>query len=556
MTSAISRAATSVELFLRSCSDNANSVLLIEGQSSATYREVLAQATACAASLVRLGVEPGDRVAHWMGNGIPWAVVKFGIEMAGAVHVPMNTHLRTEDATYILAQSRARALVVGCPPVNHDMVLSMVAPSSRSAGAPSAVDRLPALKTVIGLGVDAPGIVPFDDFRSASWTEDVTAELRRRQAALSPDDVVNILYTSGTTGSPKGAVITHGNVVANAAAGPTHINRTAEDRWLVALPLFHTFGCMMGLVYPMSLGASSVLLPRFDAGAAMRAIEQQRCTVLEGVPTMFSDMLEHPQRVSFDLSSWRKLYVGGAHTSQAFLTRLRDGLGVEETLTGFGMTEHTGLSCATHVGDPFSLISRTIGEPLQDAVEFSIRDADSGAALPAGVEGEICARGPSVCRGYFEKPAETASAFHKDGWMRSGDLGMIDLESGYYRITGRLKEMIICGGENISPAEIEGLISRHPAVSEVYVCGVPDKRLGEVPAVFIRTKQHAALSAEEIIGYCRERAASIKVPRHVFFADSFPQTPSGKIQRFRLREMAISELNAAKHAATSGGSGR
>lgn len=535
---------STAELFLRACSDNAARTVLIDGKGTVTYAELRDQAEAFAASLIRAGIEPGDRVAHWMGNCTEWAVVKFGTELAGAVHVPLNTRYKSEDAAYVLAQSKATVLVFSTTvSTNFVDVIGRILPElPTSAPGELQSERCPKLRAVVCLGADMPGAWSYGTFVETGACAADRDEIERRVAAINSNDLVNILYTSGTTGLPKGALVTHGNVIANATSGPAHINRTGDDRWLLALPLFHTFGCMMGLLYPITLGASTVLLERFEARDAMRAIQEHGCTVMEGVPTMFSDMLDHPDRDQFDLSSWRKLYVGGAHSPESFLVRLRDGLGVEETLTGYGMTEHAGLSCATHVGDPFDVISRTIGEPLEGAFEFQVRDPHSGHELPPGAEGELCARGVSVCRGYYEKPEETRKAFYEDGWLRSGDLGMIDPESGYFRITGRLKDIYITGGENVSPVEVERVLAQHPAVSEVHVCGVPDRRLGEVGTAFVKRKRGSSASSEELIAYCRERVASFKTPRYVLFADEFPQTASGKIQRFKLRDLAVNEL--------------
>jgi fatty-acyl-CoA synthase len=519
-----------------------DSVFAIEGDRAVTYGEVVAQATRLAASLVRAGVQRGDRVAHWMGNGIAWVVTKLGVELAGAVHVPLSAHLRTEDAGYVLRHSGSVALVVGAP-IDPAMLLAMV-----DASDPQSVRsrELPALRLVIADGISGPDVVPLASLvPSTPEVADLAElpELTARWAAMAPTDLVNILYTSGTTGAPKGAMITHRNILTNADAGPPRLNRTSDDRWLVALPLFHTFGCMMGLVYPLTLGASIVLMQRFSAEGALEAIERHRCTVLEGVPTMFSDILEHPSRAERDLTSWRKLYIGGSYSTEAFIARLRDELGVTELVTGFGMTEHSGLSLATRPGDPFEVISRTIGGPLPGAFEFAILDQD-GRPVPDGVEGEICARGPSVFQGYYENPAQTQAAFHADGWMRSGDLGRIDVASGYVQITGRLKEIIISGGENIAPAEIENLIARHPAVAEVHVCGVPHKRLGEVPVAFVRLVEDAELTEEEVVSFCRARVASLKAPRHVFFEQQFPRTPTGKVQKYRLKEIARNQLES------------
>lgn len=532
---------TTIELYRRSCHVYADDVFLVEDDISLTYGQLFDRSIRLAASLSRLGVRRGDRVAHWMGNGTAWAVTKVGIELAGAVQVPLSAHLRTEDAAYALGQSGSKALVVGSP-VDPTMLLGMIDP-----GSPNSVrsTSLPNLEFVVADGIESPLVESWDDLVAADPSMQL-ADLRQRGEETSPDDTVNILYTSGTTGRPKGAVITHGNVVANAAVGPGQLHRTREDRWLVALPLFHTFGCMMGFVYPLSIGASIVLLPKFSAGAALEAIERHRCTVLEGVPTMFSDILEHPSRAKFDLSSWQKLYVGGSYSTEPFLRKLHDELQVSELVTGFGMTEHAGLSLTTRPGDPLEVVSRTIGAPLPGAFEFAILDLVTGEPVPDGVEGEICARGPSVCLGYYEKPEETAAAFRHGGWMRSGDLGRIDPDSGYFQITGRCKEIIISGGENISPAEIEGLIARHEAIAEVHVCGVPDERMGEVPAAFVRVNEGCCITAEEIMHFCRERVASIKAPRHVFFRDEFPRTPTGKIQRFRLREIALDSVSAGR----------
>jgi fatty-acyl-CoA synthase len=522
----------------------------VEGERSVTYAGLREASERFAAALVRAGVEPGDRVAHWMGNRIEWAVVKFGTELAGALHVPLNTRYRTEDAGYVLRQSRANALVFGARLLEIDFVevVGRLLPElSSSEPGRLRAEAYPDLRTVVCLDEAMPGTFEFASFLDGGSDPASLRALPARRRELSTGDVVNVLYTSGTTGSPKGALITHGNVLANVEAGPPHINRTAADRWLLALPLFHTFGCMMGLVYPMSVGGSTVLLDRFEAGQTMIAIERHGCTVLEGVPTMFSDILEHPDRQARDLSTWRKLYVGGAHSSEAFLTRLRDELGLAELLTGFGMTEHTGLSCATRPGDAFDLISRTIGTPL-GAFEFSIRDPVGGAELPRGQQGEICARGAGVTSGYFDKPEETRAAFHAGGWMRSGDLGLVDPASGYLRITGRLKDLYITGGENVAPAEVEKVIGSHPAVAEVCVCGVPDRRLGEVGAAFVRTRQSAALGEEELLAFCKERMANFKAPRYVVFVETFPQTASGKIQRFKLRESAVADLGLGEES--------
>jgi fatty-acyl-CoA synthase len=506
-----------------------------------TYRELQRRADAFARGLLALGLGRGDHVVLWMPNCVEWNVANLGIAKIGAVTVTCNSRYRAFEVEYVLRQSDAKALIMvdrfAVARIDYLAILDELCPEARRAGGlPGA--RFPALRHVVVLGEEVPaGVVGFAAVERAGAGNgpDLGA------IAIRPDDPVEMLYTSGTTGEPKGCLLSHGNMYYKCRVYTDLHHWTEADRYLVPVPYFHIFGSMGGIAANCLVGSTQVLMDVFDAGEAMRLIEAEGVTIFSGVPTMFITVLGHPAFGTHDLSSLRTGSIGAAPVPVEIMKKILDretGLGME-ALVVYGLTEATGGTHWTRAGDPLEKRVATVGLRTPE-IEDRIVDPVTGRTLPPGEEGEVCIKGPTLMLGYYQKPEATAEKV-RDGWLHTGDMGIQDAD-GYLRITGRVTDMIIVGGFNTYPAEIENFYLRHPGILDVSIVGVPDPILGEVVMAFVIPKAGAALSAEEVIAFARDKIANFKVPRYVEIVDQFPLTGSGKVQKFKLKAYAVDKL--------------
>lgn len=513
-----------------------------------TYRELQRQANLLAKGLIKLGIQRGDNVALWMGNCTDWIVTEYAVAKLGACLVTVNTRNRTFETEYILKQSESKCLIlrdkflnIGFMEMVHEIVPELA--TSKPGNLSSA--GLPNLRSVVCLAPeDYPGTLSFE--RMFEYGSDVPdAELARMQAAVQPDDAVLIVYTSGTTGTPKGAVLTHHGCLPHYVVVAERTEMTLGDRWVLAQPLFHGGGCVLSVMACLLTASTMYLMETWNATEALTLIQGERCTMFNGVPTMFIDILEHPDFAKYDLRTLRTGHFGGQSIPVELMRNVIDKV-EPRIMTSYGLTEGGLCQLSTVPGDSAELVATTVGIPYPDQ-EVAIFDPATGERLGYGVQGEIRVRAESVMKGYYKNPEETAKAIDRDGWLHTGDLG-VQNANGYFRITGRLKDMYIFGGINAYPAEIENYLYTHPKVKNVYVAGVPDHRMGEVAMAFIELKEGEKSSADEIIGFCKGKLANYKVPRYVKFMTEFPLTPIGKVAKYKLQELAIVELGLKKEA--------
>lgn len=500
-----------------------------------------AAADAFAAGLLALGLRPGDRVGVWAPNCAEWTIAQFATARAGMIQVNINPAFRTSELEYTLLKVGVKALVCATSFKTSDyvaMVESLV-PSVARAGEVGS-DRLPALSHVIKIGGDRRnGWLDFEEV-AALGTDASARELVSLAASLRPNDPINIQFTSGTTGSPKGATLSHRNVLNNAYFVGLGMGLQKGDRLCVPVPLYHCFGMVMSNLACLVHGATMVYPSAgFEPLACLETIEAERCTGLHGVPTMFIAQLEHPEFDRFDLSSLRTGLMAGSPCPVEVMRKVMTRMHMRDIGIAYGMTETSPVSFQTALDDSVERRVGTIGR-IQPHLEVKIVNPETGATVPRGQPGELCTRGYSVMLGYWSDPEKTADAV-RDGWMHTGDLAVID-EAGYGRIVGRIKDMIIRGGENIYPREIEEFIYTHPAVEDVQVIGVPDPKFGEEVLACVKLRAGATANADEIIAFCRGQIAHYKVPRYVRFIDAFPMTVSGKVQKYLLREAMIDNL--------------
>jgi acyl-CoA synthetase (AMP-forming)/AMP-acid ligase II len=496
---------------------------LRDGQTSVSYAELAGAARGFGAALVESGIEPGDRVSIWCFNCAEWVIAVLGIFSAGAVLVPVNTRFKGAEAADILGRSRARALVTVTDFLGTDYVAML-----ESAGIP-----LPALETiVVPVGAARAPAVGWADFVGRA-TPAALAEVDRRSAALGPDDPSDVLFTSGTTGVPKGVVMTHGRTLTVAIDWVAMTGLTAGDIYLQVNPYFHMFGLKAGILASVASGATMLPEPVFDAERVLSRVAAERVTVLPGPPTLYQAVLEHPARDRTDLSSLRVAVTGAADIPVELIRRVHDELPFSKIVTGYGLTEG-GTACATTEGDDAEAIATTVGRPRPG---FEVRIVDDARDVDAGEAGEVLLRGRSIMAGYLDDPEETAKVLSADGWLRTGDLGVLD-DAGRLRIVGRVKDMFIVGGFNAYPAEIENALLLHPAVTQAAVIGIPDERLGEVGMAFVVVAQ--PVSGDEIIEWSRGRMANYKAPRVVEVVDELPVNATGKVLKDALRQRAAS----------------
>jgi fatty-acyl-CoA synthase len=515
-----------------------------------TYRELHGHVNRLAKGLMGLGVEPGKHVAVWATNWPEWVLLQLATAKIGAVLVTVNPAYRASELAYVLEQSETTTLFL-IPEFRgaiYPELLAECCPEIRKAP-PGRLSsrRFPHLKRVALIGGGrAPGMLAWSDVLAAS--AGVTDHLlRRREETVAPDDPVMIQYTSGTTGGPKGAELTHVNLVNNAIYAGECIRLGRHDRLCVPVPFYHCFGCVLGTLLTVSRGATMVVpAEHFDAEKTLAAVAAERCTVLHGVPTMFIAMLAHRRFADFDLRSLRTGIMGGAPCPVEVMQQVVQRMHAREMTIAYGQTEASPLITQTRTEDPIELRVSTVGRALPH-VEVKIVDPETGTEMRRGVQGELCCRGYLVMRGYYRMPQATAAAIDREGWLHTGDLATMD-ERGYCRITGRIKDMVIRGGENVYPREVEELLYTHPHVRDVQVFGVPDARLGEELAAWIRLREDTTASAEEIRDFCRARIAHYKIPRYIRFVDEYPMTVTGKVQKFKMREAMTRELGLAASA--------
>jgi acyl-CoA synthetase (AMP-forming)/AMP-acid ligase II len=504
---------------------------VVEGGASQSYGELVAAARQFGAALVRTGISPGDRVAIWAFNCAEWIVAVLGIFEAGAVLVPVNTRFKGVEAADLLSRSRARLLVTVGEFLGNDYVAML-----EGAG----VD-LPALETVVlARGTPTGPALVWDDFVSRADPE-ARAEVHRRAGALGPDDPSDVLFTSGTTGTPKGVVMTHGRTLCVATDWAAMTGLTAGDRYLMVNPYFHMFGLKAGILASVSCGAVMLPEPVFDVDRVLARVADDRVTVLPGPPTLYQAILDHPERSHHDLSSLRVAVTGAADIPVPLIGRVHDELPFSTVITGYGLTEG-GTACATGEGDDVEAVATTVGRPRPS---FEVRLAGTdGRPVAAGEAGEVLLRGPSVMAGYLDDPVATAAVLLDDGWLRTGDIGVLD-GAGRLRIVGRSKDMFIVGGFNAYPAEIENALLRHPDIREVAVIGVPDERLGEVGMAFVVPRPGSGIVASAIVDWSRTQMANYKVPRVVRLVDALPVNATGKVMKDALREQARTAAGAS-----------
>ena len=507
-----------------------------------SYAELRKQVDASAAGLLALGLKPGDRVGIWSPNNAEWVITQFATAKAGLILVNINPGYRLGELEYALNKVGCAALITAAAfkTSNYLEMLNTLAPEiGSSEPGRLAAAKVPSLKILICIGADAPGFIRFDQVaaRASAHHRD---ELTALAAKLKNTDPINIQFTSGTTGSPKGATLSHHNILNNAFFTGQIMNLVEGDRYCIQLPLYHCGGMVVGTLTCLTHGATMVFPSEwFDPVASLETIEAEACTLIGGVPTMFLGMLNHPTFSRFDLRSMRTGFVGGAPCPIEMMKRCISDLHLEELTIVFGMTETSPVSLQTAIDDPLERKVGSVGR-IHPHVEVKVVDGD-GRTVPPGTPGEFCTRGYSVMLGYWNDEAKSREAIDAEGWMHTGDLGTFDAE-GYGNVVGRSKDMAIRGGENVYPAEIEDVLYQHPTVADAQVFGVPDDRFGEELCAWIRVKPGAKMSEEEVRSFCRDRIAHFKVPRYVRFVQEFPTTVTGKIQKFVMRQRMIDEL--------------
>jgi fatty-acyl-CoA synthase len=512
-----------------------------------TYAEYRERVNAVARGLMALGLNKGDHIAIWAANLPEWPLIQLAAAKIGLVLVTINPILRALEVEYILKQGDVVALFFMARIREHDClatIRSLTAPGAKNGEVTG--DRLPMLRYVNLLGAPPTGLLEQEEWRPTIFREmaaggaQISAEaLKERQATVTPSDPAMILYTSGTTGFPKGAVLSHLAVINNGWLGGQRLGFDQDLRGCVLVPFFHVFGSVGFVLGALGIGGTIYPLIAFDTLKALQVISTERCTYTGGVPTMLLAMLQHPDFSKYDLSSLKSVLCAGAPVPVSLMEAVKERMGADVAIA-LGQTENAGSFTLTFPGDPFELKAATVGVP-QPYVDVKIVDPATGKVVPCGERGEICCRGYLVMQSYYNMPEKTAQAIDSDGWLHTGDLATMD-ERGYVNIVGRLKEMVIRGGENIFPREIEEFLIRHPKVADVQVLGVPDKFYGEELLAVVLPREGVQLTEEELREYCKDQISRQKIPRYFQFVTSYPMTGSGKVQKFVLRENAIKSL--------------
>jgi fatty-acyl-CoA synthase len=477
-----------------------------------------------------------------------WVTLQFATGKTGTVLVTINPAYKSEELRYVLEQSDAAALFLteGVKGADFVEILQDAVPDLADAGdGDLSVEGLPYLKRVVLIGEEAPeapSLIGYKEFIEGA-DEVSEDELRERQDSLGADEVINMQYTSGTTGFPKGVQLTHANIVKNAFYIGECMELGPEDRVCIPVPFFHCFGCVLGTLNTVTHEGTMVPVEQFDAEEVLKAVHEERCTALLGVPTMFISELEHENYEEYDTSSLRTGIMAGSPCPEEVMKQVVNDMGADEITIAYGQTESSPVITQTRTNDPIERRVSTVGRKLPD-VEVRLVDVDTGEEVGPNEQGDLCTRGYHVMKGYYKMPDETEEVIDEEGWLHTGDLATMD-EDGYVKITGRADDMIIRGGENIYPREIEEFLYTHPEISDVQVYGVPDEKYGERVAAAIIKKKDASLTDEDVKEYCRENIAHYKVPEYVDFVEEYPMTASGKIQKYKLRKAAVERYNLA-----------
>jgi acyl-CoA synthetase (AMP-forming)/AMP-acid ligase II len=508
---------------------------VVDGHLRLTYRELDAEVTRAARAFLAAGLSKGDRVAIWGPNSAGWLIAALGLQRAGGVLVPLNTRFKGAEAAYILAKSRSRLLLTVTDFLGNDYP-AMLAGAAGGHGTDRPIEELPALERIVLLPTEK------DETGDTSWTEFLAGgqavpaeEAERRAADVGPDDLADMLFTSGTTGNPKGAMCTHGQVLRAYAVWSKVVGLREGDRYLIVNPFFHGFGYKAGWLASIMVGATILPERTLDVPHVLDMVRRERVTVLPGTPTLYQTMLEHPGFSAEGVATLRLSVTGAANVPPSLLYRIKQELGFEHIVTGYGLTETCGIVSMCRYDDSLETVATTAGRALP-GLQLKVLASD-GSSAPAGTEGEILVRGYALMKGYFGDEQETAATIDADGWLHTGDIGVLDSE-GRVRITDRMKDMFIVGGFNAYPAEIENVLTRHPDVAQAAVIGVPDERMGEVGAAYIVARAGHSPAPEEIISWSREYMANYKVPRHVEILSELPLNAAGKILKNVLRDRA------------------
>jgi acyl-CoA synthetase (AMP-forming)/AMP-acid ligase II len=496
-----------------------------DGDIQLSFAELADAGLHSARAFCAAGIEPGDRVGIWAPNIAEWIVAAIGLQSAGAVLVTLNTRMKGVEAGYVLRKSRARLLCTMGSFLGVDYVESL------------RDQDLPDLERIVVLREAADGATAWSDFLAAGKAVPF-AQARARAEAVSPDDLSDLIFTSGTTGRPKGVMTTHAQNLRAFETWTEVVGLRAGDRYLIVNPFFHSFGYKAGWLSAIMRGATSIPHAVFDVPAVLERVGKERVSVLPGPPTLYQSILAHPERANYDLSNLRLSVTGAAAIPVELIHRMRQELGFDTIITGYGLTETCGIVSMCRYDDDPETIARTSGRAIPG---IEVRCVDpAGAEMPRGEPGEVVVRGYSVMRGYFDDPEETAATIDADGWLHTGDIAVMD-ERGYLRITDRIKDMYIVGGFNCYPAEIENLLFGSGQFAQVAVIGVPDERQGEVGMAFVVPAPDTEVTPDSVIAWCRENMANYKVPRAVEVVDELPTNAAGKVTKFILRERA-SEL--------------
>jgi len=508
-----------------------------------SYQELHETCRQFAKGLLKLGIKKDEHIAIWATNIPEWVITQCGSPMVGAVLVTVNTTYKLVELEYLLKQSDATTLIMleGTKKSDYISMIYELCPELYNCEPGKlASEKLPLLKNVITISSKKyPGMFSWNEILEMG-AEVSDKELDDTMNRLSPDDVTVIMYTSGTTGFPKGVMLTHHNVIENAMAQAKCLNLGATDRLCIQVPFFHCFGYVAGGICCLNTGATMVLVETFNPEQVLKTVAKEQCTVLHGVPTMFIMELSLLEKEKYDTSSLRTGTMAGSTCPLEVLKKAMEVMNMHEIVVAYGQTEASPGITNTRIDDPPHLRISTVGKALP-GVEVKIVDPETGREVTPGTQGEICARGPNIMKGYYKMPEATAEAIDMDGWLHTGDMGVMD-ENGYLKINCRIKDIIIRAGENISPSEIEEFLRTHPAVKDVQVVGVPSVKYGEEVMAFIQLKEGQRLTQEAVQSYCKGKIANCKIPRYVSFLNSFPVTGNNKVQKCKLRETGMEML--------------
>ncbi|MFI3295102.1 MAG: AMP-binding protein [Rikenellaceae bacterium] len=508
-----------------------------------SYYEFNQRANRLAKGLQHIGVGYGDKVGVWAKNIPDWMTLMFACSKIGAVLVTVNTNYKVAEVEYVMQNADIHTMCImnGYRDSDYVQIIGEVVPElKKSRRGDLHCKKLPELRNVVYMGAEKHrGMYNTAELilLGGQLSDSV---LEPHQAKIDVHSVVNMQYTSGTTGFPKGVMLTHANIVTNGISIGDCMSYTPADRLLVCVPLFHCFGCVLGVCSVITHGSTMVMVEDFDPLKVLASVQSERCTSLYGVPTMFIAELSHPMFEMFDLSTLRTGIMAGAPCPIEYMNQVMQKMNCRDIISVYGLTETSPGMTATRVTDSPEIRATTVGRSLPN-MDVVVKDPETGEILPSGMIGEMCCRGYNVMKGYYNNPEATAAVIDDEGFLHSGDLGVMD-EHGYVRITGRIKEMIIRGGENVYPREIENFLLTLPKILDVQVAGLPSEKYGEQVAAYVRVKEGETLTEAEIVDFCRGNIARYKIPKFIFFVDTYPMTASGKIQKYLLKDLGLAEL--------------